>query len=135
MSKAVETKYSSACAVVVACITMMFCLFHIAPGQTENMTDTEKRDCYSARQKENGERTWVDDAFDESYKEKEGVSSPLKIVWRNVVLMTLLHIGAVYGLTLIPSAKASTLLWGGFALLLILCSNILTFNVLYNNII
>ncbi|XP_017320070.1 stearoyl-CoA desaturase b [Ictalurus punctatus] len=75
------------------------------------MTDTVKRDCYSARQKENGERTWVDDAFDESYKEKEGVSPPLKIVWRNVVLMTLLHIGAVYGLTLIPSAKASTLLW------------------------
>lgn len=75
------------------------------------MTDTEKRACYSARQKENGEITWVDDAFDESYKEKEGVAPPLKIVWRNVALMTLLHIGAVYGLTLIPSAKASTLFW------------------------
>ncbi|MCJ8730565.1 hypothetical protein PDJAM_G00185910 [Pangasius djambal] len=85
-----------------------------ATGQTEKMTDTEKRDCYSARQrisKENGDATWVDDAFDESYKEKEGLVIPMKIVWRNVVLMTLLHIGAVYGLTLVPSAKAFTLLW------------------------
>lgn len=92
-----------------------------ATGQTENMTDTEKRDDYSSRQRkvpeENGETKWVDDVFDESYKEKEGSVPPMKIVWRNVVLMSLLHIGAVYGLTMIPSAKAFTLLWGGFALM------------------
>ncbi|MCI4376402.1 hypothetical protein PGIGA_G00187990 [Pangasianodon gigas] len=85
-----------------------------ATGQTENMTDTEKRDCSSARQRipeQNGEATWVDDVFDDSYKEKEGLVIPMKIVWRNVVLMALLHIGAVYGLTLVPSAKAFTLLW------------------------
>ncbi|KAM4809835.1 stearoyl-CoA desaturase 5 [Rhinophrynus dorsalis] len=33
------------------------------------------------------------------------------IVWRNVILMTLLHIGAVYSLVLIPQAHVLTLLW------------------------
>lgn len=36
------------------------------------------------------------------------------IVWRNVVLMSLLHLGAVYSLVLIPKAKPLTLLWGKF---------------------
>lgn len=85
------------------------------------MTDTEKRDGNSTRQRiipeEDGETMWVDDAFDESYKEKEGPMIPLEIVWRNVVVMSLLHIGAVYGLTMIPSAKALTLLWGRFTLM------------------
>lgn len=90
-----------------------------ATGQTANMTGTEKTDCYSARQRkpeENGELTWVDDAFDETYEDKDDAAlPPLKIVWRNVVLMTLLHIGAVYGLTIVPSAKPFTLVWGRFA--------------------
>ncbi|XP_075462439.1 stearoyl-CoA desaturase 5 [Ascaphus truei] len=34
-----------------------------------------------------------------------------EIVWRNVILMTLLHIGAVYSLALIPQAQILTLLW------------------------
>lgn len=34
------------------------------------------------------------------------------IVWRNVVLMSLLHLGAVYALLLIPKAQPLTLLWG-----------------------
>lgn len=34
------------------------------------------------------------------------------IVWRNVILMTLLHSAAVYSLVLIPKAKPLTLLWG-----------------------
>lgn len=101
-------------------------------GQAENMTGTEKKDCYPAKQEilpeKNGEATWVDDAFDDSYKEKEGSVAPMKIVWRNVVLMSLLHVGAAYGLTMVPSAKAYTLLWGGFALMdrVSLCVNILT---------
>ncbi|KAK3554293.1 hypothetical protein QTP70_020161, partial [Hemibagrus guttatus] len=92
-----------------------------ATGQTANMTATEKTDCYSARQRqpeENGEITCVDDAFDDSYKEKDGSMPPAKIVWRNVVLMTLLHIGAVYGLTVVPSAKAFTLLWAWMCFLI-----------------
>ncbi|XP_028287787.1 acyl-CoA desaturase [Parambassis ranga] len=52
-----------------------------------------------------------DDAFDNTYKEKDGPKPPRIIVWRNVILMTLLHIGALYGVYLIPSASAATLLW------------------------
>ncbi|GAA6107406.1 stearoyl-CoA desaturase b [Tachysurus ichikawai] len=77
------------------------------------MTGTEKTDCYTDRQRkpEKDETTWVDDAFDESYTEKDSSVPPAKIVWRNVVLMTILHVGAVYGLTLVPSAKPLTLLF------------------------
>ncbi|XP_072523053.1 acyl-CoA desaturase [Salminus brasiliensis] len=57
------------------------------------------------------ESTMVEDVFDESYKEKEGPKPPVAIVWRNVVLMSLLHLGALYGVFLIPSASVLTLLW------------------------
>ncbi|KAF6132718.1 stearoyl-CoA desaturase 5 [Phyllostomus discolor] len=40
------------------------------------------------------------------------------IVWRNVVLMSLLHLAAVYSLVLIPKAKPLTLLWAYFCFLL-----------------
>ncbi|XP_007260993.3 acyl-CoA desaturase [Astyanax mexicanus] len=55
--------------------------------------------------------TMVDDEFDDSYKEKAGPKPPMRIVWRNVVLMALLHIGALYGILLVPSASPLTLLW------------------------
>uniref|UniRef100_A0A3Q2CFC3 stearoyl-CoA 9-desaturase n=1 Tax=Cyprinodon variegatus TaxID=28743 RepID=A0A3Q2CFC3_CYPVA len=58
----------------------------------------------------------VEDAFDHTYKEKEGPKPPRVMVWRNVILMTLLHIGAAYGLFLIPTASPSTLLWFCFLL-------------------
>lgn len=35
----------------------------------------------------------------------------LGIVWRNVILMALLHIGAVYSLLVIPRAKPLTWVW------------------------
>lgn len=57
------------------------------------------------------EATTREDAFDHTYKEKEGPKPPRIIVWKNVILMTLLHIGAVYGVFLIPSASPLTLLW------------------------
>ncbi|XP_078579158.1 stearoyl-CoA desaturase 5-like [Branchiostoma floridae x Branchiostoma japonicum] len=41
-------------------------------------------------------------------------AQPLQIVWRNVVFMTLLHIGAVYGLVLIPHAHTYTTVWAIF---------------------
>uniref|UniRef100_A0A3Q3QAA7 Uncharacterized protein n=1 Tax=Monopterus albus TaxID=43700 RepID=A0A3Q3QAA7_MONAL len=53
----------------------------------------------------------VDDVFDDTYKEKDGPKPPMILVWRNIILMTLLHMGALYGLTLIPSASALTLAW------------------------
>ncbi|KAL7869653.1 hypothetical protein AOLI_G00136410 [Acnodon oligacanthus] len=57
------------------------------------------------------EPTMVEDVFDESYREKKGPKPPMVIVWRNVVLMSLLHLGAVYGLFLVSSASPLTLLW------------------------
>lgn len=52
-----------------------------------------------------------EDAFDHTYKEKEGPKPPRIIVWKNVILMTLLHIGALYGVFVVPSASRLTLLW------------------------
>lgn len=44
---------------------------------------------------------------------QEGSAGPGQaIVWRNVVLMGLLHLGAVYALSLVPRAHILTLLWG-----------------------
>ncbi|KAK2820505.1 hypothetical protein Q5P01_023464 [Channa striata] len=62
--------------------------------------------------------TAVEDVFDQTYKEKEGPKPPMIIVWRNVILMSLLHIGALYGISLIPSAAPLTLLWFGVCFIL-----------------
>lgn len=59
-----------------------------------------------------GDRGMIDDIFDETYREKEGPKPPLRYVWRNIILMSLLHLGALFALTLIPSAKIQTLAWG-----------------------
>lgn len=45
---------------------------------------------------------------------KQKVELKQIIVWRNVILMALLHIGAVYSLLLIPKAHLYTLIWGKF---------------------
>lgn len=55
-----------------------------------------------------------EDEFDHTYREKEGPKPPKKIVWRNVILMSLLHISAVYAIFLIPSASPLTLLWSEY---------------------
>lgn len=52
-----------------------------------------------------------EDVFDHTYKEKEGPKPGTIIVWKNVILMTALHIGALYAISLIPSASPLTLLW------------------------
>lgn len=49
---------------------------------------------------------------DEPEPEKE--RPPSEIVWRNVILMAVLHIAAVYGLFLIPHAKLATLGWSEY---------------------
>lgn len=59
----------------------------------------------------------VDDIFDGTYQQKEGPRPPLRYVWRNIILMSLLHLGALFALTLIPSAKIQTLAWGKHILL------------------
>ncbi|XP_057395307.1 stearoyl-CoA desaturase 5-like isoform X1 [Balaenoptera acutorostrata] len=40
------------------------------------------------------------------------------IAWRNVFLMSLLHLGAVYSLALIPKAQPLTLLWAAYGILI-----------------
>lgn len=52
-----------------------------------------------------------EDVFDHTYKEKAGPKPGTIIVWKNVILMTVLHIGALYAVSLIPSASPLTLLW------------------------
>lgn len=57
------------------------------------------------------ERVMTDDMFDDSYREKEGPKPPKIIVWRNVILMAFLHLAALYGFVLLPSAMYRTLAW------------------------
>ncbi|XP_026212158.1 stearoyl-CoA desaturase b isoform X2 [Anabas testudineus] len=78
------------------------------------MTETETRN-HHAGKRLNGhlmaESSTVEDVFDDTYKEKDGPKPPMRLVWRNIILMALLHVGAVYGLVLLPSASALTLAW------------------------
>lgn len=63
--------------------------------------------------------TTTEDVYDDAYEEKQGPKSPLQIVWRNVLLMTLLHIGALYGLKLLPSVSFLTLIWSEYVALIL----------------
>ena len=53
-----------------------------------------------------------EDIYDPSYQDEEGPPPKLQYVWRNIILMALLHLGALYGITLIPSCKVYTWLFG-----------------------
>lgn len=63
--------------------------------------------------------TTTDDVYDDAYEEKQGPRPPLQIVWRNVILMSLLHIGALYGLTILPSVSFLTLIWSEYVALIV----------------
>ncbi|XP_030629318.1 acyl-CoA desaturase [Chanos chanos] len=79
------------------------------------MTETDGKNHAKHRNGEvHTDSATVEDVFDDTYKAKEGPRPPTIIVWRNVMLMTLLHLGALYGLYLIPSACALTLAWALF---------------------
>ncbi|XP_026117312.1 acyl-CoA desaturase [Carassius auratus] len=62
--------------------------------------------------------TTTEDVYDDAYEEKPGPSPPVKIVWRNVILMSLLHLGALYGLMILPSVSSLTLIWTGVCFML-----------------
>uniref|UniRef100_A0A8C6R4F3 Acyl-CoA desaturase 1-like n=1 Tax=Nannospalax galili TaxID=1026970 RepID=A0A8C6R4F3_NANGA len=53
-----------------------------------------------------------EDIHDPSYQDAKGPPPKLEYVWRNIILMSLLHMGALYGITLIPSCKFYTCLFG-----------------------
>uniref|UniRef100_A0A2D4KYW2 stearoyl-CoA 9-desaturase n=1 Tax=Micrurus paraensis TaxID=1970185 RepID=A0A2D4KYW2_9SAUR len=57
------------------------------------------------------EREMTDDIFDETYREKEGPKPAKRYVWRNIILMSLLHLTSLYAIWFIPSAKLLTLAW------------------------
>ena len=44
-----------------------------------------------------------EDTCDPSYQDEEGPPPKLEYVWRNIILMVLLLVGALYGITLVPS--------------------------------
>ncbi|XP_068423954.1 stearoyl-CoA desaturase b [Clinocottus analis] len=78
------------------------------------MTETETRTLHDGKQQIRGamaETSTVEDVFDDTYKEQEGPKPPTILVWKNIVLMSLLHLAALYGLVLLPSASFSTLAW------------------------
>ena len=81
------------------------------------MTETDTRNHNPSKQ-QNGvaatEISTVEDVFDDTYREKEGPKPPRRLVWRNIILMLLLHSGALYGLVLIPSASVLTLAWSKY---------------------
>lgn len=88
------------------------------------MTETETRNHHADKQQNGGamaETSTVEDVFDDTYKMKEGPKPPRMLVWRNIILMSLLHLGALYGLTLVPSASVPTL---AFSKYLLYCSRL-----------
>ncbi|CAH6952250.1 LOC101835362 [Phodopus roborovskii] len=52
-----------------------------------------------------------EDIYDPSYQDEEGPPPKLEYVWRNIILMALLHLGALYGVILVPSCKIYTCLF------------------------
>lgn len=80
--------------------------------ETRNPNQQQNRDAVVA------ETSTRDDVFDDSYKAKEGPKPRMRLVWRNVILMVLLHAGALYGLMLVPSTSALTLAWSKYPHLL-----------------
>lgn len=85
------------------------------------MTEAETRS-HPAGTQQNGhvmaETSTMEDVFDDTYKEKDGPKPPMILVWRNIILMSLLHMGALYGLTLIPYASGLTLAWSAVCYLI-----------------
>lgn len=88
------------------------------PAAQATMTATENRHLRAAGHQNGGamaEASTVEDVFDDTYREKDGPKPAMRLVWRNIILMSLLHVGALYGLLLLPSASASTLAWSEYS--------------------
>lgn len=61
---------------------------------------------------EQSPRETTEDMDSENLPSVEPTKRPtVRIVWRNVILMALLHFGAIYALTLIPKSHPLTWLW------------------------
>lgn len=87
------------------------------PSAQATMPATENRHLRAAGQQNGGamaEASTVEDVFDDTYREKDGPKPQMRLVWRNIILMSLLHAGALYGLVLLPSASGLTLVWSEY---------------------
>jgi len=83
------------------------------------MTETETRTLHDGTQQIRGavaETSTVEDVFDDTYKEQAGPKPPRMLVWRNIILMSSLHVAALYGLVLLPSVSVATLAWSKYSL-------------------
>lgn len=83
---------------------------HLSPAMAGRAADRGQAPFCSATEES---RAGVEDSAGGGGQERPGAREQRQnIVWRNVVLMSLLHLAAVYSLVLIPKAKPLTLLWG-----------------------
>lgn len=78
------------------------------------MTEAEKKKQRMSRNGNVVSEAAREDEFDYTYREKEGPKPPRIIVWKNVIMMSLLHLSAGYAIFLIPSASPLTLLWSKY---------------------
>ncbi|KAM5271820.1 stearoyl-CoA desaturase-like [Ctenodactylus gundi] len=77
-------------------------------GLQNERKETEKMPLYPG---EDIRPEMTDDIRDPSYQDEEGPAPKLEYVWKNIILITLLHLGALYGITLVPTCKFYTWLW------------------------
>lgn len=85
----------------------------------KKMTESETNS-HGEREEENGNTlgkiiSEVDDTSHHSFKDHDDhdtqTPAVVVVVWRNVILMSLLHMSALYGIFLIPSASVPTLIF------------------------
>ncbi|MBZ3874547.1 Acyl-CoA desaturase 2 [Sciurus carolinensis] len=82
-----------------------------APPKGSSQNGGEKLENHPLYTEEDIRPEMKDDIFDPSYQDAEGPRPKLEYVWRNIILMGLLHLGALYGVILVPTSKFYTLLW------------------------
>ncbi|XP_029328189.1 acyl-CoA desaturase 4 isoform X1 [Mus caroli] len=110
-----SSQYLSACTCIFLCmlleISSRCCTTNIMEPHSRRQQDGEEK---MPLQAEDIRPEIKDDLYDPSYQNEEGPPPKLEYVWRNIIFMALLHVGALYGITLVPSCKVYTWLLGVF---------------------
>ncbi|XP_048663108.1 stearoyl-CoA desaturase isoform X3 [Marmota marmota marmota] len=83
-----------------------------APPKGSPQNEGEKLENHPLYSEEDIRPEMKDDIYDPSYQDAEGPRPKFEFVWRNIILMCLLHLGALYGIILVPTCKFYTWLWG-----------------------
>uniref|UniRef100_A0A8C9QNY3 Stearoyl-CoA desaturase n=1 Tax=Spermophilus dauricus TaxID=99837 RepID=A0A8C9QNY3_SPEDA len=83
-----------------------------APPKGSPQNEGEKLENHPLYSEEDIRPEMKDDIYDPSYQDAEGPRPKFEFVWRNIILMCLLHLGALYGIILVPNCKFYTWLWG-----------------------